>query len=70
MSEEGRVSIIKRAQREAALEEAVYFGGGQDDPGAGRAVRTVVSEWVREQGRRSEVYRQTHAALLKELGFR
>ena len=59
---ERRVRIIKRDQRGAAEGPKSPVGGGSQR--ASRGVRTVVSGWVREHGRRTEEYRLTYVALL------
>ncbi len=63
------IRIIKRGQRARAE------GAAQTPPAAGpatpseREVRTVVSAWVREHQQRTEEFRRTFAATLRESGF-
>ena len=63
-----RVRIIKggRAAREAQAAPVATTS----DAAAGREVRAVVSDWVRDHRRRSEEFRRNYSTLLDELGFK
>jgi hypothetical protein len=65
---ERRVRIIKRDQRGAAEQTPPAAEG--NGRGAERAMRAVVSEWVREHAWRAEEYQRGYGSLLRELGFR
>jgi hypothetical protein len=61
-----RVRVVKRGQsvREVESESGTHVSD------AGREVRQVVSDWVREHRRRSEELRRNYATLLGEMGFK
>jgi hypothetical protein len=69
-----RVRVIKRGQSvrevEPESEAGARPGHGAHVSDAGREVRQVVSDWVREHRRRSEEFRRNYSTLLGEMGFK
>jgi hypothetical protein len=69
-----RVRIIKRGQSGHEVEPARVAGArpgvGATVSDAGREVREVVSDWVRDHRQRSEEFRRNYSTLLGEMGFK
>jgi hypothetical protein len=74
MEDARRVRIIKggRAVRGAATarEAGAKADGDAHASVAGREVRDVVSDWVRDHRQRAEEFRRNYSTLLGEMGFK
>jgi hypothetical protein len=72
-----RVRVIKRGlsghEAESSRDTTAtgHVGNASRDTGdAGREVRDVVSDWVRDHRRRAEEFRRNYSILLGEVGFK